>query len=106
MVFLRRLSFLFLFFFMLIKGNAQVFKPRQVKLFKIFTDTIVLDSLSLVPGSLQLNTFPLGDTSVLPIANYKLHSLIFKNKRPDSLIVSYKRFPYNFEKLFFHKDPN
>ena len=106
MVYLRRLGVLMVFSFIVIKGSAQAFNTKQVKLFKSFGDTIVLDSLSLVPESLNFKVYPQGDSSMIPQVNYKLHALIFKYKKPDSLIVSYKRFPYNFEKLFFHKDPN
>lgn len=106
MVYLWRLGVLMVFSFIAIKGSAQSFNPKQTKLFRLFGDTIVLDSLSLVPGSVNFKAFPAGDSLLLPEINYKSHSLIFKNKKPDSILVSYRRFPYNFEKLFFHKDPS
>ncbi len=106
MVYLRRLGFLMVFSFILVKGSAQAFQPRKIKSFKIFSDTLVLDSLSLVPGSITFKTFPQSDSANAPEINYKYHALIFKNKKPDSLIVSYKRFPYNFEAKYFHKNPN
>ena len=92
--------------FMVIKGNAQLFNPKQLKLFKIFSDTLVIDSLSLVPGSVYFKTFPKIDSLLQPEINYKFHALIFKSKRPDSIIISYKIFPYNFEKKYFHKNPS
>ena len=104
MVNLRRLGVLMVFSFILIKGSAQTFTPKQIKLYKTFKDTLVLDSLSLVPGSVYFRAFPQGDSSLLPEINYKKHALVFKGKKPDSLLVSYKRFPYNFEKLFYHKN--
>ena len=66
-------------------------------------DTVFLDSLSLIPGSVQLRQkrSPI-DTSVYKI-NYKLKALIFKTKTNDTLIVAYKTFPYNFEKTYAHK---
>lgn len=94
------------FSFILIKGNAQQFNPNKLKLFKIFSDTLVIDSLSIVPGSINFKIFPKIDSLNRPEINYKFHALIFKNKRPDSLIVSYKTFPYNFEKKYFHKNPS
>lgn len=105
MVFLRRLGFLMVFSFIVIKGGAQSFTPKQTKLFKTVNDTIFLDSLSLVPGSIFFKTYP-NDSLLRPLVNYKNHALIFKNKKPDSILVTYKRFPYNFEKLFFHKNPS
>ena len=92
--------------FMVIKGNAQLFNPKQLKLFKIFSDTLVIDSLSLVPGSVYFKTFPKIDSLLQPEINYNFHALIFKSKRPDSIIISYKIFPYNFEKKYFHKNPS
>jgi len=104
MVYLRRLILIAALSFIALKGSAQVFKAQQTKLFKNTGDTIVLDSLSLVPGSLKFEMFGKTDSSYLPEIDYKLHALIFKNKKPDSLIVNYQRFPYNFEHTFFHKD--
>ncbi len=106
MVYLRRLGILMVFSFIVLKGTAQTFNPNQKKLFKTLNDTIVLDSLSLVPGSVNFKIFPLGDSLSFPKVNYKRHALIFTGKKPDSILVSYKRFPYNFENNFFHKDPN
>ena len=94
------------FSFIVIKGTAQTFNPNQKKLFKTFSDTLVLDSLSLVPGSVTFKTFPEGDSLTFPKANFNLHALIFAGKKPDSILVSYQRFPYNFEHVYFHKNPN
>jgi len=105
MVYFRRLGVLMMFSFVVIQGSAQVFTPKQSKLYKIFADTLVLDSLSLVPGSVAYKTFPKLDSIDLPKVNYKFHALIFSGKKPDSVMVSYKRFPYNFEVNYFHKDP-
>ncbi len=105
-MYLKRLGLLMVISFMVIKGNAQLFNPKQLKLFKIFSDTLVIDSLSLVPGSVYFKTFPKIDSLLPPEINYKFHALIFKSKRPDSIIISYKIFPYNFEKKYFHKNPS
>ena len=59
--------------FMVIKGNAQLFNPKQLKLFKIFSDTLVIDSLSLVPGSVYFKTFPKIDSLLQPEINYNFH---------------------------------
>ncbi len=92
------------FSFIILKGTAQVFNPNQKKLYTAVSDTLVLDSLSLVPGSVNFKTFP--DSVNAPKIDYKIHALIFSEKKPDSILVSYKRFPYNFEHNFFHKDPS
>jgi len=105
MVNFKRFSVVLLFSFMVLKGNAQTFNPKQSKSYRIIADTLVLDSLSLVPGTVKFKTFPTSDFINLPEINYKLHALIFKNKKPDSVVVVYQRFPYNFELNYFHKDP-
>lgn len=106
MVFLQRLGFLMVFSFIVSKGNAQVFNPKQVKSYHILSDTLVLDSLSLVPESIHFKSFPSLDSLEQPKINYKYHALIFNGKKPDSIVVAYQRFPYNFEKKYFHKDPS
>lgn len=104
MVYLRRLGILMVFSFIILKGAAQVFNPNQKKLYSSVSDTLVLDSLSLVPGSINFKIFP--DSVNAPTINYKIHALIFSEKKPDSILVSYKRFPYDFEHNYFHKDPS
>ncbi|MDP3558277.1 MAG: hypothetical protein Q8T03_12965 [Bacteroidota bacterium] len=106
MVYLRQLGILMVLSFFCIKGSAQVFNPNQKKLFKIVSDTLVLDSLSLVPGSVNFKIYPSDDSLSYPVVNYKIHALIFSSKKPDSILVAYKRFPYNFENIFFHKNPS
>ena len=49
------------FSFIVLKGTAQTFNPNQKKLFKTLNDTLVLDSLSLVAGSVNFKIFPVGD---------------------------------------------
>lgn len=100
---IKRIFILIVIFFFYLKGSAQVFQTNKQKLFKTPTDTLVLDSLSLMPGSVTFKVFPGNDSLSTPKINYKLHALIF-TKKPDSIIVSYKRFPYNFEYNFFHKN--
>ncbi len=105
-MFLKRLLLIGLIFLAFAEGNAQTLNANRKKLFKIVPDTLVLDSLSIVPGSVGFKTFPVLDSADHPKINYKLHALIFTKKKPDSIIVSYKKFPYNFENKFFHKDAN
>jgi hypothetical protein len=104
MVCLKRLAILVVFTFVSLQGSAQLFSSTRKKTYKLVSDTIVLDSLSLVPGSVYFKTFP--DSATKPVVNYKLHSLIFSSGKPDSIFVIYKRFPINFEKKYFHKNPN
>lgn len=82
---------------------SQYNSRNKIKKFKLVSDTLYIDSLSLVPGSVRLNFY--GD-SIPCSLNYPLHALVFeKGKRPDSISVFYKTFPYDFEKKYFHKNP-
>src|ERR1043165_5990327 len=100
---LSRLSALFLFLVLVsFPGRAQLFRSSQSKMYKVVPDTVVLDSLSLVPGSINYRMYPPSDVPLN--IDYRLHAIIFNGDRPDSLVVQYKRFPYNFEKLYYHKD--
>lgn len=82
--------------------TAQVAPAKITRHVVNVADTLVLDSLSLVPGSVIVKAFP-PDSVFTPIINYQLHALIF-DKKPDSISVSYQRFPINFEKVRLHKN--
>src|SRR5688572_19621565 len=95
-------ALLVIFLLSALNGAGQVFRSAQAKLFRVIPDTLVLDSLSLVPGSVQYSQYPASDVPVT--IDYRHHALIFAGDRPDSILVQYRRFPYNFERLFYHKD--
>lgn len=93
---------------------AQYTGNVHIKQLTITGDTLQLDSLSLVPGSITI-TFPGG----LPLdsSSYKINyadgllilnreNLIAKNLVADSLTASYKTFPYLFSSEVKHKDLN
>jgi hypothetical protein len=105
MVFLRLAGLSALFLVSVFQVSGQVFRPWQTRMYAIVPDTLVLDSLSLVPGSVQMRVFP-DDSALKPAINYRLHALVFGSRKPDSIVVRYQRFPYNFEKIHFHKDQN
>jgi hypothetical protein len=82
---------------------------QRIAYYKATDDTLFLDSLTLVPGSLHLSlngtTVDSNDYRV----NTKEHYIILKKKdaiagQNDSVRVSYKVFPVNFEKRQFKKD--
>jgi hypothetical protein len=83
-------------------GSAQ--QLQRLKILPVSSDTILLDSLSLLKGSIVQETFPENDSLYYAEIDYHLHALVFKNKKPDSIRISYKVFPYNFEKTVFHKN--
>lgn len=86
----------------LFQAQAQTnFRHKQ---FIANRDTVFLDSLSLVPGTVHLKSKNNQlDTTIYKI-NYALKALIFKVKTNDTLVVSFKTFPYNFEKSYSHKN--
>lgn len=84
---------------------AQQAVSFKVKTYRFVPDTLVLDTLSLVPGSVSFVSFPLRERAFSPKIDYQRHALIFFSKPPDSLVVRYQTFPYNFEKSIYHKNP-
>ncbi|HQQ93131.1 MAG TPA: hypothetical protein PLQ93_01145 [Bacteroidia bacterium] len=101
---LKSMACLALFSLLLGRVQAQINHPAQVKSFKLRSDTLILDSLSILPGSVKLIQTDLPDSSLRYKVDYTRHALVFLGKRPDSVKVSYTRLPYNFEKSHFHKD--
>jgi hypothetical protein len=90
--------------------SAQYSGNTHNRLFSVVSDTIQLDTLSLIPNSIQIKTKngALLDTSFYKI-NYADGILILnrsKIKSSDSLIASYKTFPYLFSAEVKHKDAN
>jgi len=97
--------------FILLSGNHQLFSQQlsnlRVKTIPVSNDTIHIDSLSIIPGSVIIED---GTTrSVVDAAAYQVdefHALvIWKSKPlPDSISVTYRVFPLAFTKAVFHKD--
>lgn len=83
--------------------HAQINTSLKKRFYSHVTDTLVLDSLSLVPGSVIVSGKQLPAYEI----NYTKHAIIFKKDSlsADSVSVSYKTFPYNFENNYFHKNP-
>lgn len=65
------------------------------------TDTVRLDSLSVIPYSVQVQLVDTNDYVIDP-----LRSLLVWKKKPlqDSVQVQYRVFPLNFYQRYFHKD--
>ena len=102
----------FLFLQMLcLGGYSQYVSNRHSKLLTVKGDTVQLDTLSLVPGSIVIATHGmLLDTSFYKV-NYADGVLIFNRKKLaknnisiDSVQTSYKTFPFLFSSEVKHKD--
>jgi len=91
----------------LFSGAQQLSNYRSKKII-LASDSIILDSLSIIPGSLVIkdSTGKKLDSSLYKI-NYPEAKLVlkpvFKNQFK-TLLVSFRVFPYNFSYSFKHKD--
>ena len=99
-------SFRFIFILVLgfgIFSHAGAQTNLKQKYYFVKQDTVFLDSLSLIPGTVRLTVRnePL-DTNYYKI-NYPLKALVFRKRPSDPIAVSYKTFPFNFEKAYYHK---
>lgn len=107
---LKALLKIFLFVFLLfpILAGAQQLSNYHISKINTVSDTVVFDSLSIIPGSLILRDSAGNriDTSLYKI-NYAKAELIFlnsKDKTQKIFFASYKVFPYNFSTAYNHKD--
>lgn len=100
----RRILFFLLSHFYCVVVYAQYTGNRRSKPLFVTSDTIQLDTLSLVPNSVILKSSKgyLIDTSLYKI-NYAKGLLIFKKKTIDSVHVNYQTFPYLFSDEVKHK---
>jgi len=120
-IFVKKIIILLPLILFLIKPIlAQQNSNNFQKIFFITGDTIKIDTLSLIPGSVIIKDSKgiLIDTSFLKInyadaylilnknnaSPYSLLNLKDANTKKDSLQVSYKTFPYLFSSVVKHKD--
>ena len=92
-------------------SGQDLLSNKRVKVFRITADTLKIDSLSLVPGSLVLKN-PFGN--VIASSNYLVlyekALLVFNaaflsdsGSRMQSITAKYRVFPLLFSKNYFHK---
>lgn len=67
-------------------------------------DTILLDSLSMVPGSLKIEG--LDSTQYFHDALNSRLVFLHPETIKDSVKIAYRRFPLSFHQPYFHKDPS
>ena len=113
-MFVRKIIVICVFVLFCISAFSQYAGNNRIKKLSVVSDTIKLDSLSLVPGTFKLSTFSgtLVDTSFYKI-NHAEGILILNTQKmrenniaPDSLQSSYQTFPYLFSAETKHKDAN
>lgn len=74
----------------------------RVKYLSYSADTLVLDSLSIIPGSISIDGF---DSTYFSASHFDSKFIFLKKIPSDSIQVTYRVFPYNLSKSYFHKDP-
>lgn len=102
-----RIPVLILFFFSYYSLFAQDLSNYRVKILAA-SDTILLDSLSIVPNSVMVLTVDSSPGAVNDFqVNYSEAKLFWiQGKKPgvDSVKISYRVFPLSFSKSYMHKD--
>ena len=86
---------------------AQGPSNARFKVFAVKADTIHLDSLSIIPGSILIRVWKKTDTISSSCYNVDVaKSILIWKKKPavDSVRIAYRVFPYNFSAAYFHKD--
>ena len=108
-----RKSFLPLFTFLLcLSASAQRLSNLRVKTISLNPDTILLDSVSIVPNSFFViddqNNWIDTSAYLIDAVNakffWKKNSAAFSAIRQDSLKITYRTFPFLFSQSFQHKD--
>jgi hypothetical protein len=83
---------------------------EQEKTIALAADSLVVDSLSIVPGTLRITLWrkgmaELADSTMYSV-DYFTATVYWKlSPRPDSVTLQYRTFPYDFGRTYFHKDP-
>ncbi|MCH8902835.1 MAG: hypothetical protein IIA45_02835 [Bacteroidetes bacterium] len=93
-------------------GGGENVRPKTNLRYKAIptnVDSVKLDSLTIIPGSLILENKELSE--IISLDSYRLDSagntLIWIHKpNVDSVEATYRIFPYDFHATFFHRDIN
>jgi hypothetical protein len=99
-------SFRFILIWLFLFGyyiQTQAQTNQKQKYYFLKSDTLYLDTLSLMPGSVKLLVKNTAVDSSTYRINYALKAVIFKQRPTDAVAVSYKTFPYNLEKPYYHQ---
>lgn len=107
-----RIVCFFMVLFCYLQTEAQVLSNLRVRSIPITADTLVLDTLSLVPGSewLRVNGINTLDSSFYTLDAVNARLILFRDKLdelpevPMYITVQYRVFPLQFNKPYFHKE--
>lgn len=85
-------------------SSAQSGGQVRVKKIVVSADTLTIDTLSLIPGTITLSlrgkTLDTGSYTIL----YSQSQLVFRKRPVDTLQIQYKVFPFLFSESHKHKD--
>ena len=88
----------------------KISSEPALKVFQATNDTILIDSLSLISGSIKLFT---ESGKKIDSSNYTINSLtseLIWNKdspfRKEKVKIKYKTYPFSFYQEYYHKNPN
>ncbi len=89
-----------------VQGSAQVYSSLRIKKIPAQFDSLQFDTLSIQPGSLLINNTALDSTLFLFDAAGANLIRINKTEKPDSdsLVLTYRVFPFFFKKEFTAKE--
>jgi hypothetical protein len=105
-VLLRKLFYIFFLLPFAITANSQNFSNLRSNACTLLSDTLLIDSVSIVPGSIFIFNDKNG---LIPDSLYKIDyakALLFPSAsiKGQKVRVSYRRFPLSFTKEYYHKD--
>lgn len=88
--------------------RAQTSNER-IKSIVLKSDTTKIDTLSIIPKSEIVVAYSNGNVIYFLVKPYELSYfnslLLWHGSFPDSIVISYKVFPYNLSQQYYNKDP-
>lgn len=99
-------AFAFIFFFAFNAAFSQPFPNSRIKLIPVKADTVLMDTLSIIPGTLTVtgidsNAFTLNFLEATLI--WKKNTTAYKAITSDSVQVNYNVYPLLFTKTYFNR---
>lgn len=89
---------------------SQNLNNNRLRYFPVSSDTIKIDTLSIIPGSVIITDFQgnkIPDSLFyIDYGKSEISRLTRNYIATDSIKVQYKVFPYNFNEVYYHKDLN